>query len=154
MTNSASGSRVPGGALPRSARLDNRTTASMANSIKESFASDTAPGRRIQSAMPAATPTPVMMKRAARNTSDSVDRELRYQTLEAACSARLAGFQIVRMTISRKIQAGGLASFRYVPYASPSAERCSARAGCSASGTCAALPLRFWNRKRAPSIYT
>ena len=36
MMNIASGSRVPGGALPRSARLDSRTTPSMPNSISES----------------------------------------------------------------------------------------------------------------------
>src|SRR5687767_10754465 len=72
----------------------------------ENLASQTAPGRRSQSAMPAATPTLVMMRRAARNTSDNVDRAPIFHTLDAACNASVAGFQIVRMKISGRIHSG------------------------------------------------
>ena len=106
MMNIASGSRVPGGALPTSARLDSRTTASTPNSISEIFASHTAPGLCIQSEIPAATPMLVMMKRTARNTTDSVDRAAIFHTVDAACSASIAGFQIVKMKISGRIQSG------------------------------------------------
>lgn len=89
------GKRVPGGALDRSTRVESRTTASMPKSINASFASHTAPGRRRHRAMPAATPTLVIARRAPRNSSENVDLEPRFHTLDEACSARLAGFQTV-----------------------------------------------------------
>ena len=95
MMKIASGRRVPGGAVDRSTRVERRTTASMPNSISASLASHTAPGRRSHKAIPAATPTLVIARRAPRNSNDSVDREPRFQMIDAACRASVAGFQMV-----------------------------------------------------------
>ena len=104
--NAASGKRVPGGALPRSARLASRNTASAAKSIRESFASEIAPGRRRHNAMPAASPMLVMISRARRNARDTAGRVSKLRSADAACSARLAGFQTVRMNTSSGIPTG------------------------------------------------
>ena len=96
----------PAAQLPRSVRVDSLATASMAKRTNESFASHTAPGRRRQSAIPAATPIPVMRSRAARKISDSVDRVSILPTAEDAWSARLTGFQIVRITMSSRMPKG------------------------------------------------
>ena len=93
--------------------------------------------------MPAATPTLVMMSRAARNTSDSVDRDSMFDNVDAACSARFAGFQIVRMKISGRIQSGilrGVSDATRVRYAT---------AGSISSGDFA---FRLTSRRRAPSM--
>jgi len=106
MTKIANGRRVPGGALPKSTRVDNRAIASMAKSASASFVSQTAPGRRSESAMPAATPTLVMRSRTPRNTIETVDRVSMLANVDAACNARFAGFQIVRMKIRNRIPTG------------------------------------------------
>ncbi len=142
MMNSASGRRAPGGALPRSTRVDSLSAASMPKSMSASLASGTAPAWRSQSARPAAIPTLVMASRAARNASDSVDRAPMFQTIDDACSASIAGFQIVRMKMSGRIQSGILER---------STGRSYATAGSISSG---AFALRFTSRRRAPSMYT
>jgi hypothetical protein len=139
--NIASGSRVPGGALPRSTRLASLTTASMAKSISASLASHTAPGLRSHSAKPAATPTLVMMSRAARTTIDSVYRYSMFDTIDAARSASVAGFQTVRMKMSGSIQSGILGR--------PTDARPYATAGSISSGD---LAFRLTSRRRAPSM--
>ena len=56
--------------------------------------------------MPAASPTLVMRRRATRNTIETVDRDPMLANAEAACSARFAGFQIVRIKIRNRIPTG------------------------------------------------
>ena len=106
MMNAARGNRVPGGALPRSARLASLIAASADKRISESLASGTAPARPIHSAIPAARPTLVMTKRAPRSASDSPERASMFDSADVACSTRLAGFQMTRMAASSRIPAG------------------------------------------------
>src|SRR6187402_2523238 len=106
MMNSASGRRVPGGALPMSTRVESLATVPTAKRTSASFASDTAPGRRNHRARPAATPTLVIISRAARKNNDSVGRVPIVHTIDEASSARLAGFHMVRMKTRNRIPTG------------------------------------------------
>jgi hypothetical protein len=67
----------------RSTLFDKRTLASIANNMRASLASHTAPGRRIQRAIPAATPTLVTSSRRPRRISESDDRAPRVHTVDA-----------------------------------------------------------------------
>ena len=63
-----------------------------------------------------------------------------FQTIDDACSARLAGFQIVRMKMSGRIQSGILGRSTDGSYAT---------AGSISSGVFA---FRLTSRSRAPSM--